>query len=68
MDGFEKVFEERYGDSEPVVKKVLRGTLKEWYNLGQQESAKQKDIEIDYLKTVIENLEMSVRSFTDGFC
>lgn len=42
MDKFEKEFEKRYGDSEPMVKELLLQLLKEWYDLGQQEAIEQE--------------------------
>ena len=57
MDEFEKWFKSQ---------EERELTPFEWLELSWKEATKQKDVEIAHLKTIIENLEMSVRSFTDG--
>ncbi len=67
MDEFEKWIDEynkklaHFGESYTLTQNETGLMDDAW-----QESAKQKDAEIDHLKTIIENLEMSVKSFTDS--
>ena len=49
---------------EMALHKTVKQAIKAWNT--RQEVTKQKDAEIDHLKTTIENLDMSLASFMDS--
>ena len=64
MDGFEKIYGE-YPTENFFINASSQSIWQAKKNVWQ-EAARQKAAEIVHLRTIIENLEMSVKSFTDG--